>query len=247
MTLIDLLSQAQRYGLRVVQIADNCPLHVLSQEALLDFGRDAKRRGVGIEVGMRGLNADRVNAYLDIAKTLGADLLRVVIDAPGYEPDIDEVIGIVRSLVPRLEGLGIRLAIENHDRFLSKDFARMVIETDPQWVGICLDSVNSMGAGEGVAEVVRTLAPHTVNLHLKEFTVRRVDHKMGFVVEGLPAGQGMLNIPSLVKTIEQTGKCRSAILELWTPPEKELEVTIRKEAQWVASSVAFLKESRLFT
>ena len=60
-----------------------------------------------------------------------------------------------------------------------------------------------MGEGEGVAAVVDTLAPSPLNLHLKEFTVARVSHKMGFVVEGCPAGQGMLNIPWLLEEIRR--------------------------------------------
>ena len=246
MTLGDLLHQAHRHGLAVVQIADNSPLHTLSRQELDELRRSAERLGVRIEVGMRGLIADDVKNYLEIAKTLGSDILRLVIDAAGYEPEIDEVIDTLRSLVPQFERSGIRLAIENHDRFLSGDFVRMVTESDPRWVGICLDSVNSMGAGEGALEVARILAPYTINLHLKEFTVRRVDHKMGFVIEGLPAGQGLLNIPALVAEIARHGQCRSAIIELWTPPEKALNDTIRKEAEWVDASVAFLKKSGLF-
>ena len=243
----DLLQEAHRYGLPVVQIADNCPLHVLSPSELGELRRRADDLGVRIEVGMRGLIAESVASYLDIARRLGSDILRVVIDAAGYEPEVDEVVRTIRALVPQLKAHGIRLAIENHDRFLSDEFARMVNETDRHWVGICLDSVNSMGAGEGVREVVNTLAPLTINLHLKEFTVRRVDHKMGFVVEGKPAGQGLLNIPSLVAQVASHGRCRSAILELWTPPAPRLADTIRKEAEWVAASVAFLKTARLFT
>lgn len=246
MTPADLLRQAHRYGLPVVQIADNCPLHLLDSAALDDLRRRADELGVRIEVGMRGLIPADVRAYLDIARRLGSDILRLVVDAAGYEPELDEAIHAIRALVPELRRAGVRLAIENHDRFLSHEFARMVAETDPEWVGICLDSVNSMGAGEGVREVVRTLAPYTINLHLKEFTVRRVDHKMGFVVEGLPAGRGLLDIPGLVAAVAPGGRCRSAIVELWTPPEKTLDATIRKEAEWVAASVAFLKESRLF-
>jgi L-ribulose-5-phosphate 3-epimerase UlaE len=65
---------------------------------------------------------------------------------------------------------------------------------------------------------------------------------MGFVVEGLPAGEGMLNIPSLLETIEKTGKCKSAILELWTPPSETLEETIRKEKEWAELSIENLKK-----
>jgi len=244
---LDLLSEADRYGLSVVQIADNCPLHLLAAEDLEELRRTALGLGIRVEVGMRGLVPESVFTYLDIAKRLDSDILRVVIDAADYEPEIDAVIRTIRALVPRLKDAGIRLAIENHDRFLSCNFVRMVTETDPEWVGICLDSVNSMGAGEGVREVVQTLAPFTVNLHLKEFTVRRVHHKMGFVVEGLPAGQGMLNIPWLVAEITAYGRCKSAILELWTPPETRLADTIRKEAEWVAASVSYLKTGHMLT
>jgi sugar phosphate isomerase/epimerase len=183
-----------------------------------------------------------VSAYLSIAKRLHSDILRIVIDGPGFEPSVDEVIKILKEIIPLLKVNNIRLAIENHDRFKSYEFAKMITETDTEWVGICLDSVNSMGAGEGIEEVVRTLAPFTINLHLKEFVIRRVSHKMGFVVEGLPAGEGMLNIPSLLETIEKTGKCKSAILELWTPPSETLEETIRKEKEWAELSIENLKK-----
>jgi hypothetical protein len=52
----------------------------------------------------------------------------------------------------------------------------------------------------------------------------------------------MLNIPSLLETIEKTGKCKSAILELWTPPSETLEETIRKENEWAELSIENLKK-----
>ena len=88
--------------------------------------------------------------------------------------------------------------------------------------------------------MVDRLAPFTVNLHLKDYLVRRVWHKMGFVVEGVPAGDGMLNIPWLKGEIERRGTCRSAILELWTPPEPELSATIMKEKAWSEKSITYL-------
>jgi len=63
---------------------------------------------------------------------------------------------------------------------------------------------------------------------------------MGFVIEGLPAGQGMLNIPSLIATIGKTGKCKSAILEQWTPPAESIEATIQKENEWAEMSIQYL-------
>lgn len=242
MTLYQLVDLAFGHDLKVVQIADNCPLHLFSDEELDRLFEYANSRGVSIEVGTRGMTVQNVTLYLSIAKRLHSDILRIVIDGPEFEPDLNEVIRILREIVRLLKTNNIRLAIENYDRFKSYEFKKMIAESDPEWIGICLDSVNSMGAGEGIEEVVRTLAPFTINLHLKEFLIRRVSHKMGFIVEGLPAGEGMLNIPSLLETIEITGKCKSAILEQWTPPSETLEETILKERQWAERSIENLKK-----
>jgi 3-oxoisoapionate decarboxylase len=245
MSLFQLVDKAHQFRLKVIQIADNRPLHLFSENELIHLLDYTTEKGISIEVGTRGLSIDNVNTYIKIAKILQSDILRIVIDGPDYAPELDQVISILKEIVPLLKENDIKLAIENHDRFMSHEFARMVTETDPEWIGICLDSVNSMGAAEGIEEVIRTLSPFTINLHLKEFIVKRVSHKMGFVVEGLPAGEGMLNIASLINTIEKTGKCKSAILELWTPPSGSLEETIIRENEWATKSIKNLKELNL--
>jgi sugar phosphate isomerase/epimerase len=154
---------------------------------------------------------------------------------------VEAVVTVVRDGLPRLRASGVRLAIENHDRLRAAEFRAIVERTDPEHVGICLDSVNSIGAGESVREVVETLGPLATNLHLKEFVVERVPHKMGFVVEGRPAGQGMLDVPWLIGEMRRHARCQSAILELWTPPAEDTAATIAREAEWARQSLAYLK------
>ena len=90
-------------------------------------------------------------------------------------------------------------------------------------------------------EVVRILGPMTVNFHIKDFSIRRVSHMMGFIIEGTPAGKGMLPVEKIVDILDKYQKCQSAILELWTPPEQEIEKTIQKEEKWTLESVQYLK------
>jgi sugar phosphate isomerase/epimerase len=240
MTLFQLVDKAFDNHLKVIQIADNYPLHLLSGDELDRLLTHANGKGITIEAGTRGMTIKNIRTYLAIAKKLHSGILRVVIDVPGFEPSLHEILALLREIIPYLKEFNIMLAIENHDRFKSREFAEMVSETDPEWVGICLDSVNSMGAGEGIDEVFKTLAPYTINLHLKEFVVKRVSHKMGFVIEGCPLGQGMLPVAELVHKIPS--RCRSAILEQWTPPEDTIEKTIEKEALWAEQSIKFLKD-----
>jgi len=241
LSAFDLVEKAEISGLSLVQIADNLPLETMNQSELTNLRKYAANKGVEIEMGGRGLTAEHTIKCLDAAETLGSPILRMVIDGAGYEPDLESIINTIKQLVPEFRSRKIKLAIENHDRFKAREFEEIIRSVGSEWVGICLDSVNSMGAGEGFETVSEILIPYTINLHIKDFTIFRVSHKMGFVIEGRPAGQGMLNISRLVSTLMERGRCQSAILELWTPPEPEIEDTILKEERWVSESIKFLK------
>ena len=91
-----------------------------------------------------------------------------------------------------------------------------------------------------IATLTQGVGPLTVNLHVKDFCIKRLKHNMGFIIEGSPAGDGMMDLPWL---LEQLGdRCRSAILEQWTPPEIKLEDTLVKEDEWAKKSISFLKK-----
>jgi sugar phosphate isomerase/epimerase len=240
-TPLDLLVKARHYGLHLVQYGDNLPLHELTGEQLRDLQQQAKEDAISIEVGARGLTEEHLFLYIQLARQLDARLLRFVIDNPRYEPGLDEVISIIKDVVPQLEKNNIYLGLENHDRLKAKEFAYIIEKVGSHQVGICLDSVNSMGAGEGLQQIVDILAPYTVNLHVKDFGIRRLPHLMGFQIDGRPAGKGMLNIPWLLEKISVFNRCQTAILEQWVVPEDSLLQSIQKEEAWAAESIQYLK------
>ena len=237
----DLVDKAVASGLGLVQIADNLPLEKMKEDELIDLRKYGAAKGVEIEMGGRGLTPEHTIKCLEAASFLNSPILRMVIDGAGYEPDLNSVISAIKELVPEFKTRKIKLAIENHDRFKAREFENIIQSVGSEWVGICLDSVNSMGAGEGFEEVSRILLPYTINLHIKDFTIRRACHKMGIIVEGSPAGKGMLNIKELIDKLNIFKRCDSAILELWTPPETEIWDTIGKEERWASESIKFLK------
>jgi len=233
--------RAAQLGVRVAQIADNLPLHTLSKTELDQLWRETQALGIVVEVGTRGIATEHLRAYLSIAEQFEAAILRVVVDTAEHHPAPDEVVEILRPLMPEFERAGVTLAIENHDRFKAQTLVSILEQIDSSQVGICLDTVNSLGAGEGAEVVVETLGQYVVNLHVKDFTIRRHQHMLGFEVEGRPAGQGMLNIPWLLGRLDELGRSPNAILELWTPPEPEVVQTIAKEDAWARESISYLR------
>jgi sugar phosphate isomerase/epimerase len=241
-----LLDRANEFSVKVVQIGDNWPLHELPHKRLEMLQQRLNGENIKLEIGARGLTDARLQTYIDLADSLNSRLLRFVIDEPGYEPAINDVVALLSNIVPVLERTNVTLGLENHDRLLAREFAYIIERVGSRNVGICLDSVNSMGAGEGLAEVVKTLAPYTVNLHLKDFGIRRLPHFMGFQIDGRPAGRGMLNVPWLVEQVSQYGQCQTAILEQWVVPENDRAATIAKEANWAIESMHYLQQTGLF-
>ena len=238
LTAVGLVRRAAEQGVGLVQFADNLPLDRLAPDELTALQEEASALGVDLEIGTRGTDPDLLRRYARLAARLGSPFVRVVVDAGDDRPSPAELVERLRRVEGDYRGLGVTLAIENHDRFTVAQLLE-VLDSAGDWVAIVLDTVNSFGSLEPPSIVVPALGPRAINLHLKDFTIRRHRHQMGFEIEGTPAGDGLLDIPGIVGELE--GRVRSAILELWTPPEADIDATIRKETAWAERSLEYLR------
>ena len=241
MDAFSLLAEAERLGVKVAQYCDNLPLTRLSSSEFDRFERQSAARGIQIELGTRGLDHATLRSNLSLCRRLGSRLLRLVIDSPGDEPSPDEVVARLQPLRSEFGAAGVRLAIENHDRFPSNALARIVCALGTDFAGICLDTVNSFGALEGPEAVVRELGDLTLCLHVKDFMIRRASHNMGFTVEGCAAGTGRLDIPWLLSQLRTCPNSFNAILETWVTPDNSLEQTMARERAWADAGVRRLR------
>ncbi len=242
MTAFDLLAEARRLGVTLIQICDNLPLARLSPRELDDLDKTAREAGVAIEIGTRGLYIEDLHCQLALARRFGSPLVRVVVDHGTDEPTPREVIDRLVPFRQEFLAAGVRVALENHDRFGATTLVRIVEELGTDFAGICLDTVNSFGALEGPEAVAATLGPYVLSVHLKDFTVTRPPHQMGFVVEGCAAGRGRLNVPWLLDTLTDLAVHPfSAVLETWVSPAGDLEQTLARERAWTEDGVAHLR------
>lgn len=235
----DLLDIAKKMNLSLVQIADNMPLDSMSADRLENLIQKAAENNIQLEVGAKNMTPDNLEKYLLLAEKIGSKILRFVIDGDDFKPEFTEIISIILNAEPEFRKRGVILAIENHERLLVSEFVRIMRNVNSSYVGICMDCANSLGLGEGFHEVVEQLAPFTVNFHLKEVTIKRKYHNMGFDIVGRPFGEGSLQLKWMLEQLPS--KCQTAILEQWTPPEETLKATIFKEYEWACKSISYLK------
>ncbi|MBM3345960.1 MAG: sugar phosphate isomerase/epimerase [Betaproteobacteria bacterium] len=241
MTPLGLVERAAALGLRLVQIADNMPVDGLDRPGLGSLKERAEALGIEVELGTRGIQGGNIERHIALCQFFNSRVLRIVVDTADHHPSPDDVVRIVSEQVSSLKDAGVVLAIENHDRFPAPTLAAIIRRIDSPHVGVCLDTVNSFGSLEGPEAVLAELAPLVVSLHLKDFTIRRASHMMGFVIEGTPAGDGKLNVPWLLDRLRSAGRDVNAILELWPPPAERIEDTVVKEDEWAVRSVRNLR------
>lgn len=240
LSFAELIQKTNKLGIRCLQIGDNLPLHTLSAKEWKNGLHLAQQLNIQLEIGTRGLRRKHIQQYLTFASQCQSPFLRLVIDDGAYQPAISEIKQIIQELLPELEARNIILAIENHDRFKAAELVNIIEATSKRWVGICLDTANSLGANEGTAQIVDTLLPYIVNLHIKDIQIARLSHKMGFKITGCAAGEGILDIPDLLQIIAATGRCFSATLEIWSEAESTVEASVEKEEKWAAESIDYL-------
>ena len=239
----ELLDKAKSIGAEVLQIGDNLPLDKLSVDALDQLKVDADAFGISLEVGTSGISSANIKTYLEIAVRLGSPILRVVIDTKDHEPDLDEIIQLLLPFSKDFKSLWIKLAIENHDRLKCSEFNEIVDRLGHDWVCICLDTVNSLGAAEAPNTVIHELAQRTINIHMKDFEIIRSNGQMGFTVQGTALGEGRLNMADVFAAVGGVDREISAIIELWTPRQESYEATVALEELWAQRSVRNLRSA----
>ena len=239
---IGLLAKAEELGVRVLQIADNLPLDRLSPAELDELAALARERRIDLEVGTAGVDAEQLRNYLQIAERLRSPIVRTVLDTNSCQPTPAEAVAAIASVLPDYCRAGVSLAIENHDRLPATMLANIVEQCDSRHVGICLDTANSLGCGEDLQTVLSSLSPFVLNLHIKDFRAPRLPHKKGFLIQGCPAGQGLVDVPRVLQELRSRNRDPSVILELWTPPESTLNQSIAKEEAWARQSITYLRQ-----
>ena len=243
MSAVELLERAHDLKADVLQIADNLPIGGLEEVELFKLKAQADSYGISIEIGTRGIKSENLANFLRIAQLLDSPILRVVIDSKGHEPTIPEIVKLLKPFEAKFKEAKIKLAIENHDRLTCAEFNKIIDQVGSDWVGICLDTVNSLGAVEAPNTVIPALAPRAINVHMKDFEIVRTNGQMGFTVRGTALGEGRLDVAEVIAAVGGTKRDITAVIELWTPRQDSYEATVALENEWAKISVTNLRKS----
>ncbi|MFF0223172.1 sugar phosphate isomerase/epimerase family protein [Streptomyces sp. NPDC004629] len=244
LSLTDMLRDTAELGGRVFQICDYAPIESYDAAQLADVRATARDLGLRLELGTRGIRAERLDTYLRLARELDVTLVRSMLNTADHRPGTAEAVTLLKQAVPRYADAGVTLGLETYEQVATDDLLAVVRGVDSPHLGVVLDPGNSVALLERPADVVAATAPYVVNIHVKDFAFTRRDGWVGFTYAGCPLGEGLLDYAGMIAAVRPAERGINQIVEHWLPWQDEgFEATARLEHQWTQHSINTLLRS----
>ena len=241
MTANELIEAAASLQVEVAQICVLPDIAAMEGIMVKRLHETAQAKRITVELGTMGTDLGVLRAWLRVARILNASIVRTLIVEPSDNLRLERF--ALERVLPEFEADGVKIAIENHERVSSYALQELIRDISSSSLGICLDSVNSLGRGEGIREVTDLLAPYVFSLHLKDFCSIRGETDMGFRVEGTALGLGALDFHYMLDRVYEWNPGISVILEQWTELGMSVKESTDLQWEWALKGVEVMKEA----
>jgi len=203
-TIDRLLDRVSAMGLVALQININGPRHRAltgtTSEHFRRVGARAREMGIALEVASGGTDPSKLLLVLELARQLGAEIVRTTVNEPGSEQVIERAAAALRQVAPEYEGSGVDLAIENHEDLTAAEVVELIQRIDSPAVGAVYDSGNSIPFYQDPLEEARLLKPYVRTTHIKDHVLVRDGDVVWSV--GTPFGLGRIPLAEIVEVLQ---------------------------------------------
>lgn len=197
----------------------------------------------GLEGGKNKSALENMKKHFKTCHTLNARVMRIVCSSMAFrnEPHLLQIKRLSKMLkepTKMAEENDIRLAIENHFDFTSDEILEILNNVHSDYLGVTFDTGNALRIGEDPVEAARKLSTHIYATHVKDVAPSYGgDPKEWYFFASVPAGKGIVNIPSIARILEDTGYEGLFAIEV-----DYLDPKYGDEDSAVAESVKYLKD-----
>ena len=167
---------------------------------------------------MRSLTAASLERHLEVAETLGSSFVRIVLGSGGELPErdpgalADRSLAVLQSAWPRIRGAGVTIGIENHFDLETGRLVALVDALGSDGVGLVFDTTNGLGFLEPPADTLRAIGRRLVSVHLKDYSVRKVE--AGYLISGEILGEGLLDVDGTLDAVAARKPDAPVLLEM---------------------------------
>lgn len=246
MNLDQFINKAISLNLSGVQICDNLRYYDLSECKLKKIKKRIEERRMFIETGAMNSNPMYLKTMLMVSNKLGSTILRVIPEINRYgskkyiQDQLNSIIKDIEKVLDVAKDSNVRLALENHANLSSEELLYIIKSIDDNFIGVCLDTMNSIVLMEHPLKTAQVLAPYSITVHLKDFRIEK--NSRGHKIIGVPLGEGLVDFPKIIKILKQSNLDPNINLELFVDKLENEEETLQWEDDCVAKSVNYARK-----
>lgn len=206
-------------------------------EALLAWGHPFGLHGGDSDEAQRDLES-----AIGLCEQLGSRSMRIVgsnrrLMTTAKQTQLQRLAERLRVSIRIAESAGVRLAIENHLDFSTRDLLQLIDMVESDYLGITFDTGNALRMGEDPVEAAATAGKHVFMTHMKDvFPIYGGNPVNWSFFAAVPCGTGIINLPGVVKSLTDAGYRGFYAVEV-----DDLHPKNSDEFDAVINSVAYLK------
>ncbi|WOF24276.1 TIM barrel protein [Microbacterium betulae] len=243
LSLVGAFEATRALDVDLFQICDYAPLEAMGDDRLRDAASAARDLGLTVQLGTKGIEPERLARFLAIAEIFDARLVRSMVHGPDSRPTLEQAGAWLRGAIGAYESAGVTLALETYEQVATADLVSLVEAVGSPRLGICLDPANVVARLELPRDCVELTAPHTANVHVKDFAFARQPGWVGFIYSGAPMGEGLHDYDHLLAAVRPRERGVDEIVEHWLPWQGAPETTVRTEREWTRRTLEHLRRT----
>ena len=220
-------------GAKVVNFSEIRFLGSLDDEHVRKVAAYARDKGIELEIGMRsmcptstlfdpkqGTAEEQLIRVIRAGQLAGSRVVRAVLGSSadrkspgGIEARIEDAVKVLRSVRPRAQDAGLKIAIENHSGDMQGRELKTLIEgAGKDVVGACYDSGNPLWTLEDPMLTLETLAPYVLTSHIRDSYLWATEQ--GTAVRWTRMGEGKIGMESLLRRFVELCPGKTMSLEV---------------------------------
>ncbi len=198
----------------------------------------------GLEYGESKAAVEDMLGHFKACEILGSKVLRMVGCPPGPpkepQPIMDKIVQVMKDPVKTAEDKGIKFAMENHYDFNCDEMLTIIEQVGSPYFGMTYDTGNALRIGNEPVKYAKKLAPHIFATHVKDIApIYGADPVEWDFFSSVPVGDGIIDMPALVKTLTGEGYNGLFAIEI-----DRLHPDYEDEDAALVKSVEYLKKIR---
>ena len=227
LTAADILEKVRQWGLKGAQIQLN-QMPKLGSDEFQSLRKTAAQHGLFLEVCSGRVQDEKgMLEALEYNLALGSqvvrtymELFKIQFEDISLEDYVSDAIKHIGNLLPPFEKRRVHICLENHGGLRTRHLRRVLKTYPSEYLGVNLDTGDSLLTLEDPVEVAKEFAPRTYTCHLKDWKLLRNDE--GIVVRGCAVGEGAVDMKAIV-----------GVLRARAPQSRPLHVNIQATQEYL--------------